>query len=78
MQVNGNRSSVGTLVLAIVRGWEKEERAKVEFLAPAEGLPMGGEITVGVLTEVKGRTRATSPSSTSRSSAWAASSSCGA
>jgi len=56
MQVNGARSSIGTNVPAIVRGWEKEGRARVELLAPAEGLPMGSEITVGVRAEVKGRT----------------------
>lgn len=55
MQVNGSRSSIGTNVPAIVRGWEKEGRAKVELLAPAEGLPMGSEITVGIRTEAKGR-----------------------
>jgi hypothetical protein len=46
----------GTNVPAIVRGWEKEGRARVELLAPAEGLPIGSEFVVGLRPDPKHRT----------------------
>jgi len=50
-----SRGSIGTNVPAMIRGWEKEGRARVELLAPAEGLPIGSEVTVGIRVETKGR-----------------------
>jgi len=52
----GEARHVGTNVPALITGWDKDGKAKVELLASAEGYPIGSTVSVGIRPDPKGRT----------------------